>query len=163
MANSIQIVVTVLQALSTPVIAAIAVYIAWQQWKLSHDKVALDLYDRRYKAYENLRETLGIIMRSGTATDEEMLNFVRKASESDFLFERDVLDYHEKFYKNGIRLSYLRKVYDRGIRGEVPNYDNNKVVDEEAALIEWFSAQYGESKKLYGTYLKIGRRSSVPK
>src|SRR5271170_90498 len=41
----------VLQGLMTPVIALIAVYIAWQQWRTNADKVKLDKFDRRFPIY----------------------------------------------------------------------------------------------------------------
>jgi hypothetical protein len=37
------------QGLLTPVIGAIATYIAWQQWRTNQNKLKLDRYERIYK------------------------------------------------------------------------------------------------------------------
>ena len=46
------------KALLTPVIAIVATYIAWQQWKTNQLKLHLDRYDRRSAVYEDVRQIL---------------------------------------------------------------------------------------------------------
>ena len=50
------------KALLTPVIAIVATYIAWQQWKSNQLKLHLDRYDRRLRVYEEVRQILSIIV-----------------------------------------------------------------------------------------------------
>jgi endonuclease V-like protein UPF0215 family len=51
------------KALLTPVIAIVATYIAWQQWKTNALKLHLDRYDRRLKIYQEVKKILSIIIR----------------------------------------------------------------------------------------------------
>ena len=43
-------------ALLTPIIAIIATYIAYQQWKTNQLKLNLERYDRRLEVYEEVRK-----------------------------------------------------------------------------------------------------------
>ncbi len=47
----LQALIDVFSALLTPVIAAIAVYVAYQQWQTNRRRLQLDLYDRRLRIY----------------------------------------------------------------------------------------------------------------
>jgi hypothetical protein len=40
--------------LLTPLIAVIAVYIAWQQWRTARQKLRMDLFDKRYASFERI-------------------------------------------------------------------------------------------------------------
>lgn len=40
------------------VLAAIVAYVAWRQWRTAHNKLALDLFDKRYAVYQRLNEAL---------------------------------------------------------------------------------------------------------
>lgn len=48
--------IVVLQGLLTPIIALIAVGVAFMQWRTAHQKVVLDLFDRRLNIYADLEE-----------------------------------------------------------------------------------------------------------
>ena len=50
--------IKIFSGLLTPVIAIVAVYIAWQQWQTNRQKLILDRYDRRLRIYEEVRKIL---------------------------------------------------------------------------------------------------------
>lgn len=52
--------VALFNAFLTPLIAIVAVYIAWQQWQTNKHKLELELYDRRLRIYEEVRKILSI-------------------------------------------------------------------------------------------------------
>jgi hypothetical protein len=43
----------------TAIIAALVAVIAWLQWRTAQEKVLLDLFDRRFAVYEELRAIIG--------------------------------------------------------------------------------------------------------
>mgnify|MGYP000041218347 CR=1 FL=1 len=147
--------VAILQGMLTPVIALAVAYIAWQQWKLSREKLLLDLYDRRIETYREVRKILAHVLTHGRADNQTMLEFYSAVSQADFLFGKDVNDYNQLIYENGLQLAHLNGCYSRGIKGQVPNYDNKKTVEEQHELLRWFTEQYEPAKVLYGRYLKI--------
>lgn len=84
--------VTVLSALLTPTIAAFAIVIAFMQWRTAHQKVVLDLFDRRLKVYSAFEQACAEfeISRGGSVT---ALSNARDAFlESKFLFGTDVFN-----------------------------------------------------------------------
>ena len=97
-------VVEVSKGLLTPLIAVVATYIAWQQWKTNQQKLVLDRYDRRLHVYEEVRKILSIILRDAKASYEDLLTFRTTVSEADFLFGPEIPTYIDEIYKRGVQL-----------------------------------------------------------
>jgi len=145
------------KALLTPVIAIVATYIAWQQWKTNQQKLVLDRYDRRLRVYEEVRKILGIILREGKASYEELLRFWGAVSEADFLFGPEITDYISEIYKRGVNLQFWTEQYRDYTQEKPDGYDHQKVVDSKHAEFEWFSKQYEPAKHKFRKYLDISK------
>jgi hypothetical protein len=83
------------QGLLTPVIAGVAVYIALQQWRTNTHRTKLDLFDRRFRVFEETRKILGLIYTSGV-NDQQLLDFWTKTAEAEFLFGPEIREYREE-------------------------------------------------------------------
>jgi hypothetical protein len=79
----------VLQALSVLVIGGISAYIAWRQWRTAHDRLKLDLFDRRLAAYQRLKDAVAPINASGKVTNEDTDRFARAMYDMRFLFDKE--------------------------------------------------------------------------
>jgi hypothetical protein len=81
----------------TAFIGMIALYIAHQQWKISQDKLRVDLYDRRFKVYEETKSILSVFVRKGMDYRIVDLNLQCKCwtvlEKAEFLFEPDIPEY----------------------------------------------------------------------
>ena len=44
----------IIQALTTLVLGWVAGFIAWRQWRTSHDRLVLDLFERRFQVFQEL-------------------------------------------------------------------------------------------------------------
>ena len=86
------------KALLTPLIALLATYIAWQQWRTNKQKLKLEKYDRRLSVYQEVKKILSIVHRDAKASPEDLLSFRSSVSEADFLFGSEVVDYIDKIY-----------------------------------------------------------------
>ena len=77
--------VSVLNALLTPLIAIIATYIAWQQWKANQLKLKMERYDRRLRVYQ---EVVRMLRTCSNRKLEwaELIDFNASTAEADFLF-----------------------------------------------------------------------------
>lgn len=145
------------KALLTPVIAIVATYIAWQQWKTNRLKFHLDLYDRRLKVYEEVRQILSIIARDAVASYDDLLKFKRAVSEADFLFDPDIPAYIEEIYQRGVKLQYWSGEY-RDYTQPIPEgYDHQKVCDGMHAELIWLSVQFDPAHEKFKKYLNVSR------
>ena len=50
--------------------ACIVAYIAWQQYRIEHNKLRLAFYDRRLKVFESFHELFISILETGDVSDE---------------------------------------------------------------------------------------------
>ncbi|OHC03796.1 MAG: hypothetical protein A3H23_00670 [Planctomycetes bacterium RIFCSPLOWO2_12_FULL_40_19] len=118
------------KALLTPLIAIVATYIAWQQWKTNQQKLNLERYDRRLHVYEEVIKILSIILRDVNASMEDLLKFRTSVSEADFLFGPEIPAYIDEIYKRGLNLWRWNQEYRDYTQEKPDGYDHKKVVDE---------------------------------
>jgi hypothetical protein len=83
--------IQLLQALSTPAIGLTAIIIGVMQWRTAHQRAALDLFDRRWAAYEEIRSVIGEIVREGNVTAQTTLSFAGAINRAAFLFGPEVI------------------------------------------------------------------------
>lgn len=146
----------IFQGLLTPVIAGIAAYIAWQQWKTNQQKLNLDRYERRLKIYQEVRQILGRVLGARKATSNELVAFITAVSEADFLFDADVPAYIDEIYRRGLNLWSWSEQYRDDTQDIPEGYDHAKVVAEMHKELEWFASQPKPAKDLFNKYLSIG-------
>ena len=147
--------VEISKALLTPVIAIVATYIAWQQWKANQQKLILDRYDRRLKVYEEVRRILSLILRDAQASYDDLLSFRRSVSEADFLFGAEIPEYVDKIYQHGLRLQFLSNQYGNSAQDKPVGYNHQKVCDEMHAELTWLTEQFEPAKQKFKKYLDI--------
>jgi hypothetical protein len=85
--------ISILGPLATLLVGCGVGFIAWQQWKVSHDKLRLDLFDRRYKVFDSTRIFLSVILKNARFDDSQFFEFCAGISDVEFLFGKDVVDY----------------------------------------------------------------------
>jgi hypothetical protein len=153
----VALVLQILQALLTPVIAGIAVYIAWQQWKVNERKLALDQYERRLRIYERVVTFLRLVLRDFKPEINDLQAFSIDTAESDFLFESEISQYISEIYHGAWRLWSATSEYRDFTQRPSPDYDHNKVVKEITTQQEWFTKQFGVAKEKFKKYLYISR------
>lgn len=149
------LVIEVLKALLTPVVAAVATYIAWQQWKTNALKLKLDRYDRRLRIYEEVKRILSLIARDTDVDMDELLKFRTATAEADFLFGPDIPEYLDQIYRRGLKLWQRNREY-RDYRTPQPEgYNHQAVVDEMHVQLTWLTDQFTPAKDRFKPYLDI--------
>ena len=93
-----------LQALLTPAIALLAVTIGVLQWRTAHQRVVLDLFDRRMEVFNSLVETIMEVVREGRAGFEDVVAFSRATNRSYFLFGDEITSFLSKMRDDLIKL-----------------------------------------------------------
>jgi MoxR-like ATPase len=124
-------VLSILQALAAPIIAVAGATIAWQQKRLADIRLRTELFDRRFKIYETVREHLenaAIHRQNGSV--EYALAFSRAINEAAFFFSPEIVVYLEEI-DNKIR------ALPKGNWG----LEDEAAAAEAQALRQWCDAQ----------------------
>lgn len=116
----------VLRLLLPVVIAGIVAFIAFQQWRTARDKLALDLFDRRFANFQSVHETVRAYLAAvrslkfpDVESEDERARFSAFWSHYDsarFLFGPDVCDCLDELSE---RLANFKTVKTALIMGEV--------------------------------------------
>jgi hypothetical protein len=129
-------------------------YIAYQNYginkantRIQKDKLRLDLFDRRYKVFQALKELLSSFITTANFTHQELYKFANESSDAEFLFGIDIKNYVDEIFEKGIHLIYLKKCLEDNI-GE-----REKTINEIYELEIWLSAQSKNAKNLFKKYL----------
>lgn len=152
----------ILQGLLTPVIAVVAVYIAWQQWKVNERKFEFDRYERRIRIYQEVRTILTRATLLGSNFEfNAMQEFRTATAEADFLFEPEISAYLDEIVERWGRLQWASSEYERSRNPQLasPNKnDSQKLVDTMMADREWFTQQHQRAKEMFRKYLYVPDR-----
>jgi hypothetical protein len=144
----------VLQALSTPAIALLAITIGGMQWRTSHQRAVLDLFDKRWAVLNELRSVISDIVREGSVTTQGALSYAIAVDRAKFLFGREVVEYLET-----IRMALsLHHVAEQQLRAEPPEETRNKLIDQEADAMMEISEFYRRINLLVRPYMRMHQK-----
>ena len=132
-------IVPTLQALLTPLIAIIATYIAWQQWKANELKLKLERYERRLLVYREVVKILNLITRDFDPKLDDLMDFRVAVAEAVFLFGPEIPQYIEEIISRGLNLGAAKEEYRT--QNMLPDYDHNRVSREIDSGKRWVSKQ----------------------
>ena len=93
-----------LMALSTPLIALMVAMIALAQWRTAHQRMVLDLFERRMKLIDEVSRIAATVLIEGTLNHDDIDGFLRATRGDKFLFGPEVSTYLQQTYKDLINL-----------------------------------------------------------
>ena len=102
-------IVNVFSACLAPVIAILAAYIAWRQYRTGCDRLRLDLYERRFRVYRGLMDLLASVLRDGSVSHEALGKYYYETDERRFLFHCDVTDYMQEVKDKAVHLRQVSR------------------------------------------------------
>jgi hypothetical protein len=133
-------------------VAAIAATIAYLQWVTAHQKVVVDLFDRRRKAFELVEDALRPVFREGEVHSEAMSKLIEAKSHCRFLFGKDVNEYLDLLQKDFAWLTaYTNDVIDQ-------RSNRNQLIDEKYKRIGRIVDFYEAGAPLFFEYLRLDMR-----
>lgn len=123
----------------TALVAVIAVWIAYQQYRTARHRLRLDLFERRMAVFEALMALVQTAIKKGDVELEAIFKFGYDTRQAEFLFDQPIVDYIDDVRKRAIRFRSLNdKLHEQGLPvGE----ERSRVVAEESALLDWFVTQ----------------------
>ena len=154
MARELPYWIQVLQALSTPAIALLAVIIGVMQWRTSHQRAALDLFDKRWEIVQELRSIIAGVMQEASVTTEEILSYARAADRASFLFGPEVIRYLETVRKELGRL----RVAGQQMRARPPQARTDALADQEANAMAEISKFSERFEPLISRYMRMRQK-----
>src|SRR6266404_7220601 len=79
----------------TLLIAAIVAWIGYLQWRTAQQKAVLDLFDKRFKIYETVKNCVDQVSRNPQYFSEREKELLKAVNEAYFLFGDDLHSYLE--------------------------------------------------------------------
>ncbi|WAJ31162.1 hypothetical protein [Antarcticirhabdus aurantiaca] len=143
-------------AVAAPALAAalIAAVFAWGQWHVARQKLVLDLFEKRYDAYKELRSQIANLMNNPAPRYGIDRPFHRASYEMEYLVGDDVAKHLETMREVALRLAHARIRLEAGRGLGEPNEAAHLVAEMDAHFLEL--AQ--ELIPLLDPYIRMGQR-----
>jgi hypothetical protein len=150
------VMVSILNALLTPLIAIITTYIAYQQFKGNQLKLKMDRYERRLRVYQEV-VTMLRTCSDGKPEWGVLIAFGASTAEADFLFGPEIRQYIDEIIKRAAALNAAKAEYRDFTQTAPAGYDHDIVVKEMMDQIKWFTEQITGllAKNKFAKYLNI--------
>ena len=143
----------------TLLIALIATYVALQQYHISRQKVKLDLYEKRFRIFCSIKNTLFEITKNADIDISELQSFKRETNESIFLFSSDINNFVKGILKKSGELRTAKRRIDSLIKSskEPEPRQWSQINNEYTELLNWFTAEYQSIEQRFVEYLDFKR------
>lgn len=154
----VKTVVEILKAALTPLIAFIAVYIAYQQLRTNKIRLNNERYARGHVVFKAVQDFYGEMGDAGTAKYGMVMKFYAATAEAQFIFDDEITEHIEKLYKKGMDLASLHeKMYpSSGEPGLPVCEERSKVAEEHSKLLGWFLQDgIAETRKRFRKHLRL--------
>lgn len=147
-----EVLVKILSGLLTPTIAIIAVYIAYQQYRINRNKLKLELYEKRYTMYLLIKDHVYKWCLWENVEIEDIREFNVRSNECKFLFDSDINDLISKIQQNSSELTALKSMLSKGIM--IPKSEKREDVEKQQnSLFIWFNELYFNIEEHFVKYL----------
>ncbi len=138
--------------ISTPVLAMIVTYIAWQNYLTASNKLRFDLFEKRYRVYRALMMLLGKIENDFRLSDEDLKKYYQRTRASRFLFGDEVNAYFDTIKMRILELRSAQRFID-----SLPDHERSNHIEKKGELLLWFSKQVDEAPQRFDKYLLLGK------
>jgi hypothetical protein len=135
------------------IIAALAIWIAYRQYRIARYKVKYDLYDKRFKIFELCRELIDKMITRREIEDEFFTKFITARNESYFLSNKEVSQQIDDFYHAGLYYRYYKPIHNEAIT-------NVEDIDPKLIKLLNIDSNLRELDKLYlmTLFIQYGRK-----
>ena len=140
-----------------PAIALLAAAVAWAQWHTARSKLALDLFIQRMDVRNGLISVIGSVMRNGTATTQDVIEFSGPQDKARFLFGDDVNAYLQEIHKTLANLGLCRSILSLNKGDE----EYQRMVELEARSMRRVATFYDDLGKLLEPYMRMDHKKPM--
>lgn len=142
----------IMQGIAIIVIAAITVYIAYQQWKTNRDKLRLSIFDKRFSVFIGLMKLHVYILQHVDASTEALNEFKLVYLEGQFLFDNDIAEHLDNVYNQAVELQANKELLSaEGLQPDVKRNVNTRNYE----ITQWFLENFKQEKSRFKKYLRF--------
>lgn len=144
-----------LQLVGTFAVAIFAAIIAYRQWVTAHQRIILDLFERRMSIFDDARKTLGAVLRTGNAPEEQISEFFGIVERVRVLFGDEVVAYAVKTRQAVTDLHLSRAMLqDKSLNQNERAHHAQQAGESMQAVVEFFT----EFPRLMLPYVRMTQR-----
>jgi hypothetical protein len=142
------------QALLTPVVATVGVYVAWQQWRTNYQKLRYDLFEKRYSIYKAAGDFISSIMNQGKPSQEAQNAFLSGTQGSRLLFGKEVSEYlYSILWVDAVNMETNQFILTDLPVGE----ERTKYVNEIAKIKKKMPVHYEKLDQIFAPYINMSQ------
>lgn len=134
--------------------AAFVATIGYFQWRTAQQKVVLELFDRRYAIYLDIRAAVACVTGSGAADLETEIKVAEALEKARFFFETDVIEYLERFVDAIRDLS----CYGQEVAGVQSSDDKAALLKKSRAAKQKIEQFRADAPLLFAPYMRLDQR-----
>ena len=135
-------------------LGVVAGYIAWRQWRTAHDRLLVDLFDRRFAAFQELTRAIDEAFHKPNAGVADLAKFDIASEKARFVFNREVHNYLSEIRKGLINIITKGRALS-----EMPDGPGRDRAEKEVAdALNQMHQFYGRLADLVTPYLRITTR-----
>ena len=139
-------------AFSTLAIGVLAAVIGIAQWRTSHQRAVLDLFDKRMAIFNKLSVVVSKVVSLGSVSHQDEMDFAQAIREVDFLFGPQVKRYLDDLYRAMREHAVAEVKYKHG-------QEPIKAVQSQHVAFEKITAYFDEFPKLVRPYVKMHQKA----
>jgi hypothetical protein len=143
-----------LQPWTLAVIGAFGGFIAYRQWRTAHQRVVLDLFDRRLQVFELVEAACGAVISSGKASMNELRQFHQAKGKARFLFGDDVNSY----LKGRIADCAFLLSFDNEAISEHPPNQRQTLIQKKYKALENIAEFQTQAPPIFGPYMRLDQK-----
>jgi hypothetical protein len=143
-------ILSVSRALLAPVVAVLALLVAYGQYRTARHQRRIELFDRRFSIYTRTIDFVRASCRGDTVASEIAADFWAAVTEAQFLFGKDVIHALEVIKDRAIDISVSKSMISA-----TPPEEELKYVYSMHDHQQWFSRAEEPVTKVFRHYLRL--------
>ncbi len=147
--------IKIISGFLTPIIAIIATYIAYQQYFINKQKLKLELYEKRYRIFNETKKVLFKINQDAQIGLDELWDFMFNTNDRVFLFNSEINEFILEIKSKAIEINHSTKRFQD--LNKLPLNSKNDLIEKYALQTKWFTHEHNNIENRFFKYLNFKR------
>ena len=137
-------------AMLAPIIAFIALYVAYQQWRTNRARSKIELFRMRHELYQHIADFMGSVLTTGTVEQDKESSFLAGTRAALFLFDSHVASFVNDIFDKAGRLHCLQAM-EKTLNDDKLS-ENLKEQDE---IKQWYKQELTNLPQKFSRFLSL--------